>query len=428
MIRKFLTIITLLTVTASISFAQWEGGNAWPDDSYLGGSHGIVVLSDGTVWQSSYYKTDWVTPDGDTILTAPILVFSEDGSTVDTIHTVTDGTTTDTLGIGGSTSGCRGMTADADGNILWVSGGPSKMVKINSETYERMGSILLTEIGSSPTSPSVDENGTIFVGPVVGGGTTAIAMYDADLVYQGNAVVGPPNISRTMIVAPDGNTIYWTPFTGDPQKTWVYSRADEFSAYELADSMFVGMSIESIAWQPGTGLLWVSNDNRGVDSTKSPSTWYGYDLETSTFVDSFSLPFNDEADEFPRSLAFSPDGKTAYVSFFGNAFNRVYKFTNSTVDVEQVSGALPTNFTLEQNYPNPFNPSTVISFAIPKSGLVTLKVYDMLGQEITTLLNEEISTGAYNVSFDGSNLASGTYMYSLRVGDFQQTKKMILMK
>lgn len=423
MIRKLLTIITLLTVTASISFAQWEGGNAWPDTSYKGGSHGIAVDPDGNVWQSSYYKTPWITPDGDTLSTSAVLVFSADGSTVDTIHTVTDGTVIDSL-----TGSNRGMGVDNDGNILVVQSAPTKIIKINYQTKARMASALMPELGSSPTAPSVDENGTIFVGPVVGGGTTAIAMYDADLVYLGNAVVGPPNIARTMIVSPDGNTIYWTPFTGDPQKTWVYSRADEFSAYELADSMFVGMSIESIAWQPGTGLLWVSNDKRGVDSTKSPSTWYGYDFTAEAFVDSFSLPFNDEADELPRALAFSPDGKTAYVSLFGTAFDRVYKFTMGTVDVEQVSGALPTNFTLEQNYPNPFNPSTVISFAIPKTGLVTLRVYDMLGQEVATLLNEEISTGAYNVSFDGANLASGTYMYSLRVGDFQQTKKMILMK
>ena len=320
------------------------------------------------------------------------------------------------------------MGTDNEGNILVVQSVPTKIIKIDYMTGARMASALMPEIGTSPTAPSTDENGTIFVGPVVGGGTNAIIMLDADLVYLGNAVVGPPNIARTMEVSLDGNTIYWMPFTGELQKTFVYSRADEFSAYELADSMFIGMSIESSAWQPGTGLLWISNDARGKDSTKSNLTWYGYDFETSTFVDSFSLAATGLGDEFPRSLDFSPDGKSAYVSLFGTAFARVYKFTNTAVSVEEIAGVVPNSISLEQNYPNPFNPSTVISFAVPKAGLATLKVYNMLGQEIATLLNKEISSGAYNVSFDASGLSSGTYLYTLKVGDFQQTKKMIFMK
>jgi hypothetical protein len=104
------------------------------------------------------------------------------------------------------------------------------------------------------------------------------------------------------------------------------------------------------------------------------------------------------------------------------------------VDVENI----PSQFSLEQNYPNPFNPSTKIKFTIPhtdnplpggaRGGLVTLKVYNLLGNEIATLVNEEKSSGEYEVTFDASGLASGTYFYKLEAGTFSQVKKMILTK
>lgn len=90
--------------------------------------------------------------------------------------------------------------------------------------------------------------------------------------------------------------------------------------------------------------------------------------------------------------------------------------------------SLPAEYQLEQNYPNPYNPSTKINYQIPELSFVTLKVYDVLGDEITTLINEEKSVGNYEVEFDGSALTSGVYFYQLRAGGFVQTKKMVLLK
>ncbi|MBK7500556.1 MAG: T9SS type A sorting domain-containing protein [Ignavibacteriales bacterium] len=90
--------------------------------------------------------------------------------------------------------------------------------------------------------------------------------------------------------------------------------------------------------------------------------------------------------------------------------------------------ALPTVFALEQNYPNPFNPSTMISYSIPQSSFVTLKVYDILGNEITTLVNETRSAGKYEVRFDASELSNGVYFYTVNADNFTSTKKMLLMK
>ena len=95
--------------------------------------------------------------------------------------------------------------------------------------------------------------------------------------------------------------------------------------------------------------------------------------------------------------------------------------------VEKPAG-IPTSYSLSQNYPNPFNPETFIRYCIPRQSQVTLKVYEALGREITTLINEEKSVGYYEVKFSLAEFASGVYFYQLKAGNFIQTKKMILMK
>jgi len=86
------------------------------------------------------------------------------------------------------------------------------------------------------------------------------------------------------------------------------------------------------------------------------------------------------------------------------------------------------SYDLFQNYPNPFNPTTIISYQIPKEGFVTLKVYDLLGNEIKTLVNEYKNTGRYEMNFFASDLASGVYIYKIRVNDFVASKKLVLLK
>jgi hypothetical protein len=105
------------------------------------------------------------------------------------------------------------------------------------------------------------------------------------------------------------------------------------------------------------------------------------------------------------------------------------------VDVVPLTGVgninspkLPTKYRLEQNYPNPFNPETQIVFDIPKTGFVSLKIYDVLGKEIAILVNEIKNPGSYKAVFDGASLVSGTYFYKLESNGFSTTKKMVLIK
>ena len=130
------------------------------------------------------------------------------------------------------------------------------------------------------------------------------------------------------------------------------------------------------------------------------------------------------------SIALQTDGKIlagGYSQINATVFVLARYLTSNSTGINEAK-SLPKSFALEQNYPNPFNPSTTINYSIPKSGLVTIKVYDILGREVTTLVNEEKNAGNYNVEFNASRLASGIYLYRMSAGSFEETKKLILIK
>ena len=101
---------------------------------------------------------------------------------------------------------------------------------------------------------------------------------------------------------------------------------------------------------------------------------------------------------------------------------------NTAVGVNPVGTSIPKVYTLSQNYPNPFNPSTKINFDLPKQGLVTLKIYDVLGREVRTLVNEVKTPGSYTVDFNASDFSSGVYFYRLQANEFTDIKRMMLIK
>jgi hypothetical protein len=102
--------------------------------------------------------------------------------------------------------------------------------------------------------------------------------------------------------------------------------------------------------------------------------------------------------------------------------------SDDTPNPESPENVTPEGYVLDANYPNPFNPSTKISFTIPKADHVSLVVYDMLGKEISTLVDSDLGAGTHTLTFDGKNLASGTYIYRIRSGEFVQERTMQLIK
>lgn len=123
-------------------------------------------------------------------------------------------------------------------------------------------------------------------------------------------------------------------------------------------------------------------------------------------------------------------GASAYLAYRFDDFNGggVWRRETTQLSTPQHSSEKPTHFWLEQNYPNPFNPSTTITYQLPATSNVNLKVFDMLGREVATLVNERQNAGQYQVRFDATRLASGMYFYRLQAGSFIETKKMMLVK
>jgi uncharacterized delta-60 repeat protein len=114
---------------------------------------------------------------------------------------------------------------------------------------------------------------------------------------------------------------------------------------------------------------------------------------------------------------------------FGNGYDEIatIKYSQS-IGIQPISSEIPKSFSLSQNYPNPFNPNTVISFQLAVNSFASLKVFDILGREIATLVNEQLKPGTYEVSWNGSNYPSGVYFYKIVTPEYTESKKMILMK
>ncbi|MBK8552270.1 MAG: T9SS type A sorting domain-containing protein [Ignavibacteria bacterium] len=104
------------------------------------------------------------------------------------------------------------------------------------------------------------------------------------------------------------------------------------------------------------------------------------------------------------------------------------RFYTDIIGIKNIGTEIPAKYSLSQNYPNPFNPVTNLEFGISKLGFVTLKIYDLLGKEVATLVNEKLNPGTYRVEFDAGTLTSGVYFYRLTSGDFTDTKRMLLIK
>ena len=177
----------------------------------------------------------------------------------------------------------------------------------------------------------------------------------------------------------------------------------------------------------------VTLNNKPVDDAivyvKSGNSYYGYGITNSKGEYTInSIPLGDYILVVHR-IGASSATRNVNLTMEG--------LTNVIFNLEEapfiISNNTPKEYELSQNYPNPFNPATTIKYAVPVTGQVKMSVYNSMGQLVKVLVNEVQTSGAYNVSFDGSDLASGVYLYRLEAGDpvtgqFVETKKMILVK
>lgn len=152
----------------------------------------------------------------------------------------------------------------------------------------------------------------------------------------------------------------------------------------------------------------------------------GWLLKTTDAGDTWFENGPETNEEF-RSIFFV-NGNVGYVVGSNGTILKTLNGGGSSTNISEDEKSNPVTFYLSQNYPNPFNPQTVIGFKLPVSGNVLLKVYNLLGKEVATLVNEYKPAGSYEINFDASTLSSGIYFYKLVTGSFSETKKMILLR
>ncbi|MBZ0181343.1 MAG: T9SS type A sorting domain-containing protein [Melioribacteraceae bacterium] len=185
---------------------------------------------------------------------------------------------------------------------------------------------------------------------------------------------------------------------------------------KYGDSLFVGAPY-SVSVDPNvhTGVVFMYT-KQGDDWVRE-KIFYPEDGDESSF-------FGEEIEVNENFIAIgAPEYRISGISK-----GAVYVFPKSATSVEAEKGLNPSEFVLEQNYPNPFNPTTSIEYTIPSNEYVTLKVYDILGNEVATIVNEQKQAGTFEVNFNAGNLSSGLYIYKIQAGTHSQVRKMLLLK
>jgi hypothetical protein len=185
----------------------------------------------------------------------------------------------------------------------------------------------------------------------------------------------------------------------------------------------------------GDGANYILEDTDGNFIITGTLSWDAFAMKIDTNGDSlWTKKWGGPQSESSVSIQHTADGgyivgglTTSYGA--GRADIYITKFSSETTGNDEASNnQIPWKFALFQNYPNPFNSNTTINYYVPGLSFVTLKIYDVLGNEIATLVNEEKSVGSYQAEFNATNLPSGIYFYRLQAGSFVETKKMVLMK
>ena len=237
--------------------------------------------------------------------------------------------------------------------------------------------------------------------------------WNSQLLPQFNNILNSAFLnSNTLIISvvllPVKSAIYKSTDSG---KTWF-----EFHSY---DDLY---KITGVAVAPNTTTI-ISYGGYGILYTFK--TFIDISLDSGNLWDNKVFDYT-----YFTSVKFIDQNK-CYLSGADSSGQGIILFNNDISGINAINEEhtnIPSNFELKQNYPNPFNPSTTLSFVIGHSSFVSLKVYDLLGREVATLVNETKTPGNYEVNFNAPNLPSGIYLYKLQAGSLTESKKMILLK
>jgi lipocalin len=364
------------------------------------------------------------------------------------------------VGTGSSGTPYQGFSAalSSDGNTAIVggywdnnfAGAAWVFVRVGS-TWSQQGSKLVGSGGSANAEQgysvalSSDGNTAIVGGPNDNSGVGAAWVYTRTnrvWTQQGTKLIGAGGVGNqsqgwSVALSADGNTALVggsddNSFAG---AGWVFTRTA--NVWSQQGNKLVGTGAAGIAHQAtsvslaadgNTAMLGGSDDNNFAGAswifTRAGSVWSQFG---SKLVGSGAVGTNVRQG---ISVGLSGDGSTAIVGGFAdNSFaGAAWVFARGSTNVNALPDGMPSSYIIEQNYPNPFNPTTTIKFQIPNANHVTLKVFDLLGRGVATLVNEVKSPGTYRLTWDASGMASGVYFYRLTAGNFVQTRKLSLLR
>jgi len=339
------------------------------------------------------------------------------------------------------------VTITTDGGMTWSLPFYVGLISASKVSYANVYTILISGVKTQ------FEN-SVFKSTDGGTSWYEIRTYDIQHYLSGVDAAWNTNVLLVYgMYQPTGSAIPFVDISLDGGVNWKYSQLSQFQDYTPLYSRM----IDELRWYlTGTiftqsGFVLFTDNSGGVPvelvsfSAEARGDEVHLQWETATELNNLGFEIERKSEKYDWRMIGFKEGKgttTEYQKYIfvdegfdggtGKLFYRLkqidYDGSYEYSDEIEVEVGLPTEFSLSQNYPNPFNPSTSIQYAVSSRQFVSLKVYDVLGNEVATLVNEEKPAGNYTVEFNGIGLPSGIYFYRLQTGSFVETKKMVLLK
>lgn len=394
--KKFIYILSFLIISVSASVnAQWVqvwngmGQTETVYSTFWGGSFLLAGLSSDGIYKSTNEGLTWAVTSLNNKTIRDLISYEANyyASTSSGIYISNDGTTWTSFGLSN-----RNVYETALNNNYVFAGTDNYGVYYSSNNGVNWTQSFL----NNKSILSLAVNGNL----VIAGTYNYGIYYSTDNGFTWNqSHINNLDVERIKF---DGNIIYAGTENGIYKST---NNGVNWGQFGLSGKNINDILISS-------QYIYAATDNYGIYvSTKQGITW---NLINEGFP---------TGNLYANSLTFTNN----YI-VTGLSSKSTWRRPKSEIGINQISTKIPTQFSLKQNFPNPFNPVTTIKFDIIKSENIKIVVLDALGREIETLVNEQLSPGSYQTTWDASKYSSGIYFYRLHAGDFIETKKMILIK
>ncbi|MGD1046553.1 MAG: T9SS type A sorting domain-containing protein [Bacteroidota bacterium] len=412
-IFQFMFVVSCLSITTNPSLAQWVHTNGSPSNVRclaISGTNLFAGSDDSGVFLSTDSGVSWTRVWGSDYLRVPALAVS-------------------------GTNLFAGTGEFAGGVFLSTNNGTSwtQVTTGLTNTFVNCFAVSGTNLFAGTLTPGgvflSTNNGTSWTG--VNNGLTNTSGYFSRASGVGALVVNGTNL----FASTNGNGIFRSTNNGTSW-TQVNSGLTDTIVFSLTVSgtnLFAGTSTGGIFLSTNNGTSWTQVDSGLTNDSYMSFAVSGTNLFVGTALGNVYLSSNNGTSwtKVGSGLpggALAVSGTNLFAGGLGGGGVWRRPLSEMITSVNRLSTDLPTNFSLCQNYPNPFNPTTTISFSLPSKAFVSLKVFDLLGNEVTSIISEELSAGTYSQQWNAANMSSGIYFYRLQVGSFTETKKLVLLR